>query len=82
MQETNQGYEIIVAETYNVLSNDKEERVVLGRMIGKSSTMYVTWESTRHPAEGEIDYYWGHYFDDERKARADYHRRLIEKYER
>lgn len=81
MPEFNEGYEIIAAETYNILADDKEERVVLGRMESKYGTMYVTWESARHPSEGVTDYFWGHYHGDERLARADYHRRLMEHYE-
>lgn len=80
-KEINEGYEIIAAETYNVMANDKEARIVLGKMETKYGAMFVTWESARHPADGETDYFWGHYFDDEQKARADYHRRLIEKYD-
>ena len=80
-RETNAGFVIIAAETYNTLPDGKEERIVLGKREGKYSTMYVTWESARHPAEAEIDYFWGHYLDGEQEARADYHKRLLEKYD-
>lgn len=80
MLEINQGYKIIASETYRVLSDDKEERIVLGKMETRLGTQYVTWESTRHPAEDEVDYFWGRYFDSEDHARADYHRRLADHY--
>ena len=84
MPEINEGYEIIAAEVYAVTDFGREERVVLGRMDTRYGTMFVTWESqvwTFSDGEKRFDYFWGHYHDDERKARADYHRRLIEKYE-
>lgn len=81
MAEVNEGYEIIAAETYNIRANDKEERVVLGRKEIRFCTMYVTWESVRHPAEEKADYFWGHYYDNETAARADYHCRLMEHYQ-
>lgn len=85
MIEQNEGYTIIAAETYSTTRSGQESRIVLGRNETKHGTMFVTWESTRwalHNGGTKIDYFWGHYHDDENKARADYHRRLLEKYER
>lgn len=85
INERNAGYEIIAAETYTESRLGQQDRVVLGRNKTSLGTMYVTWESTIWPLPNDntkIDYYWGHYFDDERKARADYHARLAEKYAR
>ena len=82
--EINEGYEIIAAETYSTSRLGQESRIVLGRMETKHGAMFVTWESTRWPLSyggTKSDYFWGHYFDDERKARADYHKRLLEKYD-
>ena len=83
MIERNAGFEIIASEVYHVSRLGQQSRIVLGRMETKLGIKYVTWESTLWPVEDHraIDYYWGHYFDDEEKARADYHRRLFEKYE-
>lgn len=85
MNEKNEGYEIIAAEVYSTSRLGQQERIVLGRNETKHGTMFVTWDSTGWPLKNsgmKFDYYWGHYFDNEAKARADYHRRLFEKYER
>lgn len=79
MKEFNEGFEIIAAETYSTGPWSKANRVVLGRHETRFGPQFVTWESTTAPA-GKIDYFWGHYFDREEQARADYHRRLAEKY--
>jgi len=83
MNEFNQGYEIIAAETYQITEKGRECRIVLGRMETKYGAMFVTWESTTGAigGDGYADYFWGHYLDNEKAARADYHRRLLEKYE-
>ena len=62
----------------------KCSRLVLAEKETSLGRMFVTWESTAwllSNGSEKADYYWGHYFDDERKARADFHRRLLEKYE-
>lgn len=80
-KETNEGYEIIAAETYRTTLRVKR-RIVLGRRETKFGPRFVTWESaTGHAPSAGVDYFWGHYFDNERAARADYHRRLLEQYE-
>ena len=83
MPEVNEGYEIIAAEVYRVKPG-QGDRIVLGRMETKYGVQFVTWESTvREQEDGSIqtDYFWGHYFNEEAEARADYHKRLHEKYE-
>ena len=80
----NEGYEIIASETYDKTRLGQESRVVLARKETSLGQMFVTWESTAWPLSNgseKADYYWGHYFDDERKARADYYKRLAAKYE-
>lgn len=79
-QEQNQGYAIIAAETYMTADTGKQYRVVLGRMETRHGAMFVTWDSTTGGTDF-VDYFWGHYFDNEKAARADYHRRLAEQYE-
>lgn len=79
MPEINEGFEIVAAEAYTTKTWAKEERVVLGRHETRYGTQWVTWQSKTSPKD-EIDYFWGHYFDDEAQARADYHRRLAERY--
>ena len=81
----NEGYEIIAKEVYSTTRSGRQEQIALGRNETKHGTMYVTWDCTVWPLKDgstKTDYYWGHYFDDENKARADYHHRLAEKYER
>lgn len=77
--EQNQGYTILKAETC-MECDGKTERVVLGRMMTRLGAQYVTWESIINEY-GEIDYYWGHYFDDYGDALHDYYTRLAGKYE-
>ena len=80
--EANQGYEIIESETYHMSDTGRADRVVLGRMVTKNSSQFVTWESAAYFQDDRpLEYFWGHYFDKEADARADYHRRLMEKYE-
>ena len=80
MAEFNAGYEIVKSETYRIGADDKESRIVLGKMETRLGTQYVTWESVRHPEDGTADYFWGHYFDKDQQAMADYHRRLADHY--
>lgn len=80
MAEVNHGFEIVASETYCIRPDDREDRIVLGVMKNENFTQYVTWESSRHPADGTVDYFWGHYFDKGQQAKADYHRRLMEHY--
>lgn len=80
----NEGYEIIASETYTASRSGQESRIVLAEKETSLGKMFVTWESTAwllSNGSEKADYYWGHYFDDERRARANYHRRLLEKYE-
>lgn len=81
MTEINAGFEIIAAETYNKRSEFISDRIVLGRKTTMYNTEYVTWESTHTMGVLNQDYYWGHYFDNEAAARADYHERLMQKWE-
>ena len=84
MVKANEGYTIIVSETYTASRSGQMSRIVLGVKETSLGKMFVTWESTAwllSNGSEKSDYYWGHYFDDERKARADFHRRLLEKYE-
>lgn len=73
--ESNQGFEIIATESYSATY-----RIVLGYKTTSLGPAYVTWESSAG-ADGTYDYFWGHYFSNEREARADYHRRLLRHYE-
>ena len=85
MPEKNEGYEIVAREVYSTSRLGQQDSIVLGRNETKYGTMFVTWDCTGWPLKNggmKFDYYWGHYYDEEAKARADYHRRLIEKYER
>lgn len=84
LKETNQGYEIIASEAYRTDNTGREEQIVLGRMETRLGMRFVTWESLTQPNNDGTerhDYFWGHYFDNGREAFADYHRRLLDKYE-
>lgn len=59
------GYEIVRKEEYKA-----GHYVALGLHADGRA---VTWESS-----GDADYYWGHYFSNEKDALIDYHKRLIE----
>lgn len=78
--ETNQGYEIIKAETYHICPNGSEERIALGKIETRLGAQYVTWQSVRH-VNGNTDYFWGHYHDGEYAALYDYYTRLAGKFE-
>lgn len=84
MPEKNEGYEIIAVEVYRETNSGQQDRIVLGRMTTRFGTKFVTWSSTIWPLKdgNKIDYFWGHYFEDGAAAYADYHKRLLEKYER
>lgn len=73
--ESNQGFTIIAAEAYSA-----KFRIVLGYKTTSLGPAYVTWESGTR-ADGTFDYFWGHYFGNEREARMDFHRRLFDHYE-
>lgn len=82
MGEQNQGHEIIAAEVYAVDNYGRQARIVLAHKDTQYGPAYVTWESTISADGSSRDYFWGHYFSNEREARADYHRRLLSYYER
>lgn len=65
------SYTVIQYEQYKKTDN-RADYVVLA----KNGLMWVTWECTNGN-----DFYWGHYYQHEKDARADYHRRLAEEYE-
>lgn len=47
----------------------------------EKTNMWATWcTKQKQDKETEIDFFWGHYFDKERDARADYHGRLLQEY--
>ena len=67
----NAGYEII---SEKFIEDDKEDvgkvSVVLAKSTGNAPDKYVTWEHNE-----QSGYYWGHYFNDEEKARKDFLKR-------
>ena len=79
MAEFNQGYEIVAKEVYHHRTVTRDDLIVLGKEETRLGTQWVTWEGSTDPL-GRTDYFWGHYFDNEAQARADYHRRLAEHY--
>jgi len=74
----NAGYKIFDYEVHNVHQDGVEECIVIGKMPGKER--YVTWCAEHHP-NGNWDYFWGHYFEDDTAARIDYHKRLLSYYD-
>lgn len=73
----NAGYEIIMAEYYDN---------IYGYCIGRNERQYVTWSFSHWDRDKEPDYNCGHYFIIDHdapfkaacKAKADYHRRMME----
>ena len=66
------GYAVKAYEQYRT-EGSREIFVVLAQ--SEKTGNWVTWECT----DG-YDFYWGHYFTSEAAAKADYHKRLSEKY--
>lgn len=72
----NEGMQILRAELYE--SNDKRvDGICLG--VNSKGTMYVTWDFTIWPGRAP-SFESGHYINEQSKALADYHERLMEKY--
>lgn len=50
------------------------------------SNMWCTWAYRHDMREKDTErrwsFFWGHYYDREKDARADYHKRLMEEYEK
>lgn len=72
----NQGYRILRAEVY-----EQKNGVIDGICLGVNAhgTMYVTWDFRIHPGMAP-SFETGHYIDEQSKALADYHERLMNKY--
>lgn len=73
MKEHNVGYKVLLRERVGI------KEFVLG-FNPNAAQPYVTWKCN----VGKQDYYWGHYFSDEHKAKKDFVRRVREEknYER
>lgn len=72
---TNAGYTIM--DMVRTSPNGKrDEGFALGRRDGST---WVTWCYVRDPGKSP-DFFWGHYYDDERTAKADFYRRLAEEF--
>ena len=74
----NAGYTIT---RYEEFDHDGLLGIALGERESKYSPngkQYVTWMYRLD--EGEIDYFWGHYFEHEANALKDYHERLYKEY--
>lgn len=76
----NAGYTITKREEFDhegllgIAYGEKESK------FSPTGKEYVTW-MYRHD-EGETDYFFGHYFDNEVNALKDYHERLLAEYNR
>lgn len=80
MEEINAGYKIIAKETYRKPDEFTEYQIVLGMKETRCGKEFVTWDSIKRAGILNIDYFWGHYFSNENKAKADYHERLRNMY--
>ena len=78
----NAGYNIETIEITN-MENDKEHGIALAQ--NEATGYWVTWQFTYDETKTDLNekysFYWGHYFEREKDARADYHRRLLAEYE-
>ena len=70
------NYAVIAGETFMERDGVKYG-VVLGHAKTRHGDMYATWQKTEYQDEAPR-YDWGHYYDDELCARADYHYRLAD----
>lgn len=66
---TNAGYEILLEAEYDRNDNGLVYSIVLGAKPDKSG--FVTWDC-KTDANGEKDYFWGHYHTSLKDAREDY----------
>lgn len=64
----NAGYKIVKEEMYN-----EKYGIVLG-INEKAYVKYVTWEFAI--SYNETEFFLGHYFENEKEALEDYHKRL------
>jgi len=64
------GYEITLKEMYS-----PNNSILFG--VHSNGSQFATWDY--NPWAGA---FWGHYFFSEEEAKADYHKRLAEEYER
>lgn len=75
------GYEVKRKETYKE-AEDHNNGVVMGiHPSPKCPARYATWEYTETHATGELNAYWGNYFDSEVEAYKDYYSRLAAHYD-
>lgn len=75
---TNANYRIEKMEIASRESNH-DYGIALGH--NEKSGMWVTWcfKAKKDDNDNfEIEYFWGHYFDREKDALIDYHRRIID----
>ena len=59
----------------------QEDKLLYGIALGHNAVtnMWVTWAFKKETEEeSAIDFFWGHYFDREKDAIIDYHRRIID----
>jgi hypothetical protein len=67
---TSNGYTVLKARRKEGAFTDSD---CFGVALAKSDKQYVTWQ---FHIDGEVRLYWGHYFDDEESALADYEVRV------
>ena len=73
----NAGY-TIVEMVYTLKNSRREEGFALG--MGPNG-MWVTWAYAKDEVgRSGRGCFWGHYFTDERAAKADFHRRLADEF--
>lgn len=75
---TNANYRIEKMEITSK-ENNHDYGIALGH--NEKSETWVTWCFKAEKDDNdnfEIDYFWGHYFDREKDALIDYHRRIID----
>ena len=73
---TNANYNI---EKWEITDNENDYVYGIALGYNPKSQMWVTWAFKADiEIKNEIDYFWGHYFDREKDALIDYHRRIID----
>ena len=85
MSKKNAGFHIVMEEAYTC-EEDRKYGIALGAKTTIYGEEWVTWAFTEY-ADGDCDYYWGHYFNDPLgenivAATKNYHERLAKAYDR
>lgn len=76
------GYEIKRKEAYSQ-KETYDNGIIMGiHPAQKYPCRYATWEYTENHENGNLNAFWGHYFESETEAYKDYYNRLANHYDK